>query len=153
MAVPIKKTAIAVGVVMVSGGALITLAHDQTPFTHSNGDERGQQSSSDVQGVVENPPVDVEINGQQVPVQPGTTSFDTDTGKATINASNDRVEVNHQSSSNTPGNVDVNIKTESHGNSNTSTRYRSSTRSSSESSSTSSVKISTDGDTKVNIEE
>lgn len=152
MVVPIKKTAIAVGVVMVSGGALITLAHDQMPTTSSSGNQRGQQNS-DVQGVVENPPVDVKINGQQVPVQTGTTSFDTGSGKATISASNDRVEVNHKSTSNTPGNVDVRVKTESHGNSNTSARYRSSTRSSTESSSSSSVEISTKGDSKVNIEE
>lgn len=151
MVVPIKKTVIAVGVVVASGGALITLAHNQAPSTSSSGSEQGR--SSDVQGVVENPPVDVEINGRQVPVQPGTTSFDTGSGKATINASNDRVEVNHQSTSNTPGNVDVKVRTESYGNSGTSTRYRSSTRSSTESSTTSKVEITSDGDSKVKIEE
>ena len=152
MGVPIRTTAIAIGVVMMSGGALITLAHDQTSSSSEN--EKGQQQkSSDVQGVVENPPVDVQINGQKVPVQPGTTSFDTGSGKATINASNDKVEVNHHSTSNTPGNVDVKIKTESYGNSDTSTRYRSSTRSSSESSSSSRVEITTKGDGKVRIKE
>lgn len=153
MVVPIKKTAIAAGVVVVSGSVLITLAHDQAPSTSSKGDDRAQQKSSTAQGVVENPPVDVEINGRQVPVQPGTTSFDTGSGKATVNASNERVEVNHQSNSNTPGNVDVKIKTQSSGNSNSSTRYRSSTRSSAESTSSSNIEISTKGDSKVNIQE
>lgn len=153
MSVPIKKTVIAVGVVMASGGALITLAHDQSPSSNTDQNSQWSQKQSDVQGVVENPPVDVEINGQQVPVQPGTTSYDTGSGKATINASSDKVEVNHQSTSNNPGNVDVRVRTETHGTSDSSTRYRSSTRSSSESSSTSNIKISTDGDGKVKIEE
>lgn len=153
MTVPLKITVLAASAVVASGGMLLTLAYDQGLNRNTQGESQVDQNSGnqDVQDVVENPSVDVVIDGQKVPATPGKSKFETSNGTAEVNVSSDRVGVNQNSNSSTPGNVDVRINTSTSGNTDSNTRYRYSSKSSSDSNTSSSVEVKTDGDGTVKV--
>jgi hypothetical protein len=121
--VPTKLTFIAGAASLVAIGAVFTLVHRSAALPVSyNADN---STSADItptlasQGVVENPPVSVTVNGDAIPAKPGTTRVNTPGGTATVQVSGNSSTVdtqNTQSASSTKqGSVSVSVSSSSSG--------------------------------------
>jgi hypothetical protein len=151
--VPTKLTFIGGVASLAVIGAVFTLVHRSAALpTSYNADS---STSADItptlasQGVVENPPVSVTVNGNAIPVKPGTTRVDTPGGTATVQLSGNSASVDSQgtesTSSTKQGSVNVSVSSSSSGNtgSNSSTFVDSSSDTTVSGSGNSSVHIET----------
>jgi hypothetical protein len=121
MTVPNKKLILGATTILISG-ASFTLAHHSgaTPSSHANTSIQlnTDEPSLSTQGVVENPPVNVNIDGTPVSVGQGTTNIPTKNGSAKVTVLGKSVSV-EQTRSQAPGNpgssLNVNVQSTSIG--------------------------------------
>ncbi|HUC86846.1 MAG TPA: hypothetical protein VMR75_00770 [Candidatus Saccharimonadales bacterium] len=121
--VPTKSTIIAGMVSLAVIGAVFTLVHRSAgePASYKADSSTSTDGSPMLasQGVVENPPVSVTVNGETVPAKPGTTRVDTPGGSATVQVSPDSTAVdtqtNHATSSTPEGSLNVSVSSSSSG--------------------------------------
>ena len=157
--VPLNRKSLFVSVVILgTAGATFTLAHQNNPKldtgTQRNSTNIGVTPTLASPGVVENPLVNVEIDGKSVNVpEQGVTSVPTANGSATVRVDGDKTTVTREETTpQAPSSSSVNISVESSSSGNSDSRSSVRYKSSSSSSSSSNVKIEQSGDSTVRTE-
>ncbi len=144
MTVPKKPIIVGVSTLLV-GGVSFTLAHhsngNQAAHANSGVEVQTGQAAADAQGVAENPPVSISVDGKALPLKQGTTTVPTDRGSATVSVSGNDVNVNQTSSSQgqgSSGSLNVSVQSTNSSGSHSSASFQHTTSTSTNSSSSSS---------------